>query len=85
MWLQATCQHTTDCKDGRSTNTRWELIRNYDSRIASNGISAAFRIAVLAGFHELFGFAESRRVNKDDVLLFWCGIEEILSHGKTHD
>jgi hypothetical protein len=51
------------------------------SRILSNGISAAFRIAVLAGFDQLLGLAQSCGVDEHNDLLFRRGVEEVASHG----
>src|SRR5262245_7199307 len=38
------------------------------------------RIAVLAGFNQFLGLAQSWGVNEDNVLLFRCWIEEVTGH-----
>jgi len=41
-----------------------------------------FRIAVLAGFDELFGVVQSRSVDKHKLLLFRCWVEEVAIHNE---
>src|SRR5262245_58845027 len=48
--------------------------------MASNGISAAIGIAVLARFNQSLGLAESCGADEDDVLLFRRRVEEVASH-----
>ena len=49
----------------------------------SNGISASAGLQCSQDSDQFLGFAERRRVDQDDVLLFGCWIEEVeeLRHG----
>ena len=43
--------------------------------------SPRIRIAVLTGFNQPLGLTQSCSIDENDVLLFWCWVEEVAEHG----